>query len=163
MFTVWILKTHLGIWTVLRNVAPERGLVNFFPSIILLPYYYSVKGKVLLGLRTFIFLNWLLMISDGGLSFFFFLLNILVFTTSTLDLHYFRSPCSSLFWFVLHWDYWKSDCRMRPESCSASDSKACREKMRRDRLNERHALSISLFLSLCASRVLYMCAVHGCQ
>lgn len=39
---------------------------------------------------------------------------------------------------------------MRPESCSASDSKACREKMRRDRLNERHALSISLFLSLCA-------------
>lgn len=27
--------------------------------------------------------------------------------------------------------------RMRTESCSASDSKACREKMRRDRLNER--------------------------
>ncbi|KAF7120763.1 hypothetical protein RHSIM_Rhsim13G0162200 [Rhododendron simsii] len=46
--------------------------------------------------------------------------------------------------------------RMRPESCSASDSKACREKMRRDRLNERHALSISLFLSLCASHVLFL-------
>ncbi|KAI8525235.1 hypothetical protein RHMOL_Rhmol13G0214200 [Rhododendron molle] len=84
---LWILKTHLGIWTVLRNVAPERGLVNFFPSIILLPYYII---------------------------------------------------------------------QMRPESCSASDSKACREKMRRDRLNERHALSISLFLSLCASCVLFL-------
>ncbi|XP_058198204.1 transcription factor ILR3-like isoform X2 [Rhododendron vialii] len=35
--------------------------------------------------------------------------------------------------------------RMRPESCSSSDSKACREKMRRDRLNERF-LELSLIL-----------------
>ncbi|XP_015885861.2 transcription factor ILR3 [Ziziphus jujuba] len=31
----------------------------------------------------------------------------------------------------------KSQKRLRPESCGASGSKACREKMRRDRLNDR--------------------------
>lgn len=31
-------------------------------------------------------------------------------------------------------------CRMRSGQCSTSGSKACREKMRRDRLNDRHAL-----------------------
>ncbi|GAY34249.1 hypothetical protein CUMW_010390 [Citrus unshiu] len=32
--------------------------------------------------------------------------------------------------------------RVRSGSCSASGSKACREKMRRDRLNDRHALNL---------------------
>lgn len=34
---------------------------------------------------------------------------------------------------------------MRSESCGASSSKACREKLRRDRLNDKY----SIFLSLC--------------
>ncbi|KAM7504115.1 hypothetical protein LguiB_003019 [Lonicera macranthoides] len=34
--------------------------------------------------------------------------------------------------------------RVRSESCNASSSKACREKLRRDRLNDKYSLSLSL-------------------
>ncbi|KAF5746039.1 hypothetical protein HS088_TW06G00204 [Tripterygium wilfordii] len=40
---------------------------------------------------------------------------------------------------------WSSNARLRSESCSASGSKACREKLRRDKLNERHAIAIVLY------------------
>ncbi|OVA11664.1 Myc-type [Macleaya cordata] len=39
--------------------------------------------------------------------------------------------------------------RVRSETINASGSKACREKMRRDRLNDRHTLSLSLSLIVC--------------
>jgi len=40
----------------------------------------------------------------------------------------------------------KFSYRLRPESCIASASKACREKLRRDWLNERHAIVRYIFL-----------------
>ena len=41
-----------------------------------------------------------------------------------------------------------SCCRVRSESCGSSSSKACREKLRRDRLNDKYYLVLSLSLSL---------------
>lgn len=49
--------------------------------------------------------------------------------------------------------------RVRSRSCSASATKACREKMRRDRLNDRHALIFVTIHSLSLSLVCWLCVI----
>ena len=59
-------------------------------------------------------------------------------------------------------------CRSRSESCSASSSKACREKLRRDRLNDKYShillhpfLSLSLCVPLLGTHSLYLECLQG--
>lgn len=60
-----------------------------------------------------------------------------------------------------------SCCRVRSESCAASSSKACREKLRRDRLNDKYTVYFQIpttspvfLLSLC--EFLCKCVAEAC-